>query len=96
MGLAALSNGVRIRTSVDGITRFSGGVKVLAEWLDGGGNVKSEMIGAANSALQIQVLAPGNPIRINGNNEDTYSVSISDDLSTLTSFKAIIRGGILR
>ena len=96
MGLAALTNGVRARTSIDGITRFSGGVKSLADWLDGGSNVKSTMIGAANSAIQIQGLSPGSPIRINGNNSDTFSVSISDDLSSLTSFKVIVRGGLLR
>ena len=96
MGLAALTNGVRVRTSIDRATRFSAGVKVLADWLDGGSNVKSTMIGAADSAVQIQGLAPGSTIRIDGNKGDNYSVSISDDLSSLTSFKVIVRGGILR
>lgn len=96
MGLAALTNGVRVRTQVDGITRFSGGVKSIADWLDGGSNVKSLMQGASNAAIQIQGLAPGVTIRIDGNKGDNYNISISDDLSSLTSFKAIVRGGILR
>jgi hypothetical protein len=96
MGLAALTNGVRVRTRVDGITRFSAGVKVLADWLAAGSNVKSTMFGATDTAVQIQGLAPGTPIRINGNNGDTYSISIADDLSSLTSFTVIVRGGLLR
>jgi len=96
MGLAALTNGVRVRTQVDGATRFSGGVKVLADWLDGGSNVKSVIQGTSNAAIQIQGLAPGTTIRIDGNKGDNYNLSISDDLSSLTSFKTIIRGGILR
>ena len=96
MGLPALTNGVRVRTQVDGITRFSGGVKSIADWLDGGSNIKSVIQGTSTAAVQIQGIAPGTTIRINGNKGDNYNLSISDNLSSLTSFKAIIRGGILR
>jgi len=96
MGLSALTNGVIVRTQVDGITRFSGGVKSIADWLDGGSNVKSVIQGASDTAIQIQGTAPGTTIRIDGNKGDNYNLSISDDLSSLTSFKVIVRGGILR
>ena len=96
MGLPALTNGVRVRTQVGGVTRFSGGVKAIADWLDGGSNVKSVIQSPTAAAIQIQGPAPGFTIRIDGNQGDTYSLSVSDNLSSLTSFKTIVRGGILR
>ena len=95
MGLSALVTGIRFRTVVDGVTRFSGGSKTFTELLAGGGNQTSVVIGAANSAVKYTIPSPGTLIRFNGSTKDTYSIVLSDDYTGLTGFKALVRGRVL-
>ena len=96
MGVAALTNGIQIRTQVGGITRFSGGIKTFTDLLAIGANLDSVITGAAASTVKFVSSSPGTTSRLTGNDGDGYSISISDDLSTLSSFKVLMRGRILQ
>ena len=96
MGIAALANGIRVRTTTDGITRFSGGIKTFTGFLESGGNETSRIVGAADSVVKITVPSPGVLIRLTGSLGDFYSIVIADNLSTLLSFKVLVRGRLLK
>jgi hypothetical protein len=95
MGLSSLVTGIRFRTIASGVTRFSGGSKTFTELLSAGGNQTSVIIGAANSTVKYTIPAPATLIRLNGSNNDNYSIVLSDDYTGLTGFKALIRGRLL-
>jgi hypothetical protein len=96
MSLPALTNGIRFRTVIDGVTRFSGGVKTIHAFLSTGVNVGNQVTGAADTTLALVSPNPGINIRFSGDTEDVYSVVISDDFSTLTGFTVYIRGRLLK
>ena len=95
MGVSSLVTGIRFRTVVDGVTRFSGGSKTFTELLSGGGNQTSVILGAANSTVKFTIPSPGAFLRFNGDTQDNYSIVLSDDYTGLTSFKALVRGRLL-
>jgi hypothetical protein len=96
MGLSALTNGVVLRTKVGGATFFSAGIKTLFDIYANGSDLESTMFGATETLVNFIGTAAGERSRLKGDNGDSFSFLISDDLSGLTSFKAIVRGAILR
>ena len=96
MGVSALTNGIRVRTTTDGVTRFAGGIKTFADFLGSGGNEVSRIVGAADSVVKITVPSPGVLIRLTGSLGDFYSIVIADNLSALTSFRVLVRGRLLK
>ena len=96
MSLPALTNGIRFRTVIDGVTRFSGGVKTIHAFMAIGVNVGNQVTGATDTTLALVSPNPGVNIRFTGDTLDSYSVVISDDFSTLTGFTVYIRGRLLK
>ena len=96
MSLASLVTGIRVRTVIDGITRFSGGSTTFTDLLSGGGNIVSTIIGATSSTIKLASGPPGVFIRFNGNTGDNYSIVLSDDYTGLTTFRALMRGRLIK
>ena len=92
---ATLSNGIRIRTVTDGITRFSGAILDFTQWLSLGVDISSQIFGATDTAVKLTSDVPGTFQVLDGNKGDNYSLVISDNLSGLTSMKGLVRGRVL-
>lgn len=97
MGVSALANGLRIRTKVSDRTTFSARYKTFNDFMAFGGDITTQIIGATESLVRISAEGPGGtPARLVGDDEDQYSVVVSDDLTGLDSFRVLIRGRFLR
>ena len=92
---ATLTNGIRVRTVIGGVTRFSASILNFTQWLGLGVDISSEIYGATDTAFKLTSDIPGTFQRLCGDDNDSYSLVISDDLSGLTSFKTLVRGRIL-
>jgi hypothetical protein len=95
MGVSKLTNGIVIRTEVGGRATFGAGVRSFAELLAAGAQLDSTIIGATESCANFVALSPAFT-RLKGVDNDRFSFFLSDDLSGLTSFRAILRGRILK
>ncbi len=92
---ATLANGIRVRTRIGGITRFSALIPDFNAWLGLGVDISSTIYGATDTTLKFTSDIPGTFQRLCGDDGDTYSVVINDDMSGITSFKTLVRGRIL-
>lgn len=95
MGVSKLTNGIVIRTEVGGRASFAAGVRSFAELLAAGAQLDSTIIGATESCTNFIAKSPAFT-RLKGIDNDRFSFFLSDDLSGLTSFRAILRGRILK
>jgi hypothetical protein len=95
MGLSKLTNGITIRTEVGGRATFGAGARSFAELIAAGAQLDSTIIGATESCVNFVSLSPAFT-RLKGDDNDRFSFFLSDDLSGLTSFRAILRGRILK
>jgi len=92
MGLAALQNGLRIRTVSEKVTRFSAGIHTIYDFESFGGIKVSETIGATE--MMVSFKATGQPSRLVGDKGDVYSWVVSDDLTGVTDIKVVVKGRI--
>lgn len=95
MSVPALTNGIVIRTQVNNRVLFSAGFKSFNDLYATGIRKDSEIIGTSSTSVNMIIDNPGVLPQLKGDTGDSYSFLLSDDLSSMTSFKAILRGRLI-
>lgn len=87
--IAALTNGIIIAVKSLGVTAFAGSFRRTIDFINAPLIEFEDRIGAANSWMSFVANFPHDVI-LNGNNEDSVTFTIQDDLSSLTFFRATL------
>jgi len=93
LSLTALANGVLLQRRVDNVVTFSIPITQLSDALGIGFNIKNVYSDGTNTGLVLEQYFE-EPLVVFGGDNSYLSLSISDDLSGLVSFRAITRGTI--
>lgn len=94
MGLPALTNGLAIRSVVDGVTGQSAVLRNMADMLYTVFSVTDVFAQATDAIVKLESSVT-TTIFFDGGVDDRVELVISDDLTGLTDFRAILRGDIL-
>ena len=94
MGLAALTNGLAVRSVVDGVTGQSAVLRNMADMLYTVFSV-SDVFAQGTDAIVKLESSVTTMIFFDGAQDDRVELVISDDMTGLTDFRAILRGDIL-
>ena len=90
--MAKLTNGIVFQRKQGGVVKFSINLKQIGDWLAAGVSIIDSISDGTNTMVTLEVPFK-EPIIIEGNGEDnSLSLTISDDLSGLISFTAIAIG----
>lgn len=93
MGVGTLSNGILLRSIIDGEISFSGLFTSISDFLAVGFHITNHISDGTNTSITLEqdfrlpLIAQGSP------STNFISFTINDDLSGLLEFKALIRGG---
>ncbi len=93
MGINALTNGVVFQRVNRGVTAFSLNLKNIGDFLRTGADIVNLVSDGTTGYLNLEVKFR-EPILIEGDENSFMSLTISENLSDLTSFRAITRGVI--
>ena len=93
LSLASLPNGVLLQRHVNDVVTFSIPITQLSDALGIGFNIKNVYSDGTNTGLVLEQYFE-EPLVVFGGENSYLSLTISDDLSSLVSFRAIARGTI--
>jgi len=94
MGLSALTNGLAVRSVVNGITGQSAVLRNMADMLYTVFSV-SDVFAQGTDAIVKLESSVDSMLFLDGAQDDRVELVVSDDLTGLTDFRAILRGDIL-
>ena len=93
LGVSALSNGITFTRRENGLVVLTLLFKQLSDMLGGGGTLSNVISDATNTYITIAVDFP-EPIIMDGNFDDTLTLTINDNLSGLLLFSTLARGAL--
>ena len=92
LGVSTLGNGILLRSVVNGVPSFSGLFTSITDFLSIGFKIENAMSDGTNTSIQLVQSFP-DPLIIKGAPSQNFlSMTISDDLSGLLKFSALLRG----
>lgn len=91
LGVSKLSNGINFRLVTDGITRFNGIFKQHADFLTFPGLTTTSGGDATNTWIKYDILFDY-PFVLDSRTSDSFTMTLSDDLSGLLYFRVFVRG----
>lgn len=94
MGLPELSNGLAVRSVVDGVTGQSAVLRNMADMLYTVFSISDVFAQGTDAIVKLESSVP-TMIFFDGAQDDRVELVISDDMTGLTDFRAILRGDIL-
>lgn len=94
MGLSALTNGLAVRSVVDGVTGQSAVLRNMADMLYTVFSVSNVFAQGTDAIVKLES-SVDTVIFFDGAQDDRVELVISDDMTGLTDFRAILRGDIL-
>lgn len=94
MGLAALTNGIAIRSVFGGVTGQAGAFRTMADLIFSVFSIDDAFSSSTDAVIKL-----GSTVELDevydGSLGDRVEIVISDDLSGLTDFRGILRGEFL-
>jgi hypothetical protein len=93
LGLTALANGINIKRIQKNVVNFSATFRTIQDMMFGGLSIVDMVSDDTNTMVVLEVALP-EPIILNGDDEDFFSVTITDNLAGLVSLTAAARGAL--
>ena len=94
LGVASLSNGIIFRRVRDGVIKFSTISRQIGDFLAAGADIIGVMSDGTNACVTLDVPFKKSLVLRGGSDDNSLSLTISDDLSGLIVFTAAARGAI--
>ena len=92
LGVGTLSNGIILRSVINGEASFSASLTSISDFLSVGFEIKNALSDGTNTFITLEQEFP-DPLIIKGaNNLNFLSMTVSDDLTGLLKFSALLRG----
>ena len=92
LGVSTLGNGILLRSVVNGAVDFSGLFASITDFLSIGFIIENAMSDGTNTSIQLVQRFPDPLIITGAPSQNFLSMTISDDLSGLLKFSALLRG----
>jgi len=96
LGVSSLSNGILLKSVNDGVVDFSASLSSITDFLAAGFKIENAMSDGTNTSVQLVQSFP-DPLIVKGATDlNSISITISDDLTGLLKFSALLRGSELQ
>ena len=92
LGVGALANGINLRSVINGAVSFSGVFTTINDFLAVGFEIRNAISDGTNTSITLVQSFPDPLIIIGSTNLNFLSLTVSDDLSGLLRFSALLRG----
>jgi hypothetical protein len=91
LNVSSLDNGINIQRRKDGVIQFSASFSDLSDFLSSGFDIAGLACDGTNTIMALEVNFKA-PAKLDSRDKDNITITISDDLSGLTSLKAFSLG----